>query len=110
MITEAFALLADLLVKSGATRLDLRPGAYEIVIDERWKAVINAHAEPVLWGSASIPPYHAALEYNGWPAGLMAANGGVIAAGECANEDTFIAAVKAAIAKRDASSTPEQQA
>lgn len=34
------------------------------------------------------------VSFNGWPAGVIDPNGGIIAAGEIANEDTFIEAVE----------------
>jgi hypothetical protein len=45
-----------------------------------------------------VPPYSAYVEYNGWPFAVFDALGGVAGAGTHANEDTFIAAVKAATA------------
>lgn len=39
--------------------------------------------------------YQAKVTWCGWPAGIITPNGGVIAAGECANEDTFIEAIEA---------------
>lgn len=38
--------------------------------------------------------YQAKIKYNGWPAGIIDPRGGVIAAGEAANEDAFIAAIE----------------
>jgi hypothetical protein len=37
----------------------------------------------------------AALKFNGWPAGIIDPAGGIIAAGDAANEDSFIAAIEA---------------
>ena len=37
----------------------------------------------------------AAIKFNGWPAGIIDPQGGIIAAGDVANEDTFIAAIEA---------------
>lgn len=39
--------------------------------------------------------FQAKIEFNGWPAGIIDPHGGIIAAGEAANEDTFIAAIEA---------------
>lgn len=39
-------------------------------------------------------PIQAKLKFNGWPAGIIDPRGGIIAAGEAANEDTFIAAIE----------------
>ncbi len=37
----------------------------------------------------------ASLKFNGWPAGVIDPQGGIIAAGDVANEDAFIAAIEA---------------
>lgn len=37
----------------------------------------------------------AMIKFNGWPAGIIDPQGGLIAAGEAANEDEFIAAIEA---------------
>jgi len=44
-------------------------------------------------------PIHCAVLYNGWLAGVFSPAGGWIAAGEGANENTFIAACKAQFPK-----------
>lgn len=43
----------------------------------------------------TVEPFHCYIEFNGWPAGVVAPWGGVIAAGDVANEAAFLAAVKA---------------
>ncbi|MOA58861.1 hypothetical protein D3C78_1833450 [compost metagenome] len=48
-----------------------------------------------------IPSYHAAVEYNGWPAGIIGYEGGVIAAGEAASEESFIEALKKVLVEDD---------
>jgi hypothetical protein len=64
-----------------------------------WLVVVNGTQEPVsgkpsgTMGYKDLPPVHAALFYNGWLAGEINPAGGWIAAGECANEDTFISAL-----------------
>ncbi len=98
MICEAFGVLAELILAQGVRDLHMQPGVYELAIDSRWKVAVNAHREPEAWGGAEIPPYSAAIEYNGWPAGLIDQHGGIIAAGECANENTFIEAMQARLA------------
>ena len=64
-----------------------------MTVDDRWVVKVNGHREQV----ESVPPFSALLEFNGWPAGIIDPFGGTIAAGELANEDTFIAAMEAAI-------------
>jgi len=38
----------------------------------------------------NISPFTLAISWGGFPAGILDYNGGVIAAGDAANEDTFI--------------------
>ena len=38
--------------------------------------------------------YQAKVSFNGWPAGIIGPAGGIIAAGDAANEDSFIAAIE----------------
>lgn len=65
-----------------------------------WRVVINgteADHEVALSDEcmgATVPPVHMAVFWNGWLAGILNPAGGVLAAGEAANEDTFIAAMK----------------
>ena len=64
-----------------------------------WLVVMNGTREPVsgepsgTMGYRDLPPVHAALFYNGWFAGEINPAGGWIAAGEAANEQTFISAM-----------------
>ena len=57
-----------------------------------WKVTVNATDETV---DDYLPPLNIAVEFNGWPAGVIGPDGGVIAAGRLANEEAFIAAMKA---------------
>ena len=104
-IAEAFAVLAELALARGMRDLNKHPGVVEIEIDARWKATLNPHKEPALHDGISLPAYTAVINYNGWPAGMICPFGGMIAAGECANETTFIAAMRRQIE----AATPEQQ-
>lgn len=80
--------------------ISARPDAWQQRIDDRWYVAINgtgsdAEVTPDGGGMAStIPPYHFAVWYNGWLAGLFSANGGAFAAGIAANEATFAEAVE----------------
>lgn len=71
-------------------------GVWHYVIDDAWQFAINGTDEeqdvtPDEAMKATIPPYHAAVWYNGWVAGLMHPMGGTMMAGAGANEDAFIA-------------------
>lgn len=97
-VSEAYVRLCDLAIARGCpTPLSLLDGAFEVEIDSQWKAAINGHATQKDWRGVAIPPYGAAIEFNGWPAGLMDVHGGIFAAGECANENAFIEAIRAAL-------------
>jgi hypothetical protein len=96
-LSVAFVRIADFAVAVGCpTPLSTQPGCWSRAVDNHWTIHVNGHDEAVEHGGASVPPYSAAVEYNGWPAGMVNASGGVIAAGECANEDAFIGALEAA--------------
>ena len=65
-----------------------------------WRVVINGTAaDHEVPGDgecmgATVPPTHLAAFWNGWLAGVLNPGGGALAAGDAANEDTFIAAMK----------------
>ena len=99
-ISEAFVKAIELAAACGARKINQLPGCWSHQIDGHWKIDVNGKDVTV----ENIPPYHIAIEYNGWPAGILSPIGGIIAAGEGANETTFIAALDKAIfaAKEDA--------
>jgi hypothetical protein len=96
-ISEAYIEVVNLARAIGVTRIDLMEGCWEHQIDDQWWIAMNGHKKPTKCSAgATVPPFEMYVQFNGWPAGVVAPNGGIIAAGELANEDTFIAAVKAA--------------
>lgn len=100
VVAEAFAKIADLGKSLGVKSINKLPACWEIQIDERWWLAINGHKEEIECSTGDkAPSFHAYIRYNEWPAGLIYPGGGIIAAGECANEDTFIEAIEARIAK-----------
>jgi hypothetical protein len=100
IITESFAKLAHLGCLVGAAPITQFDGCWEYRLDEQWEIAMNGHKEPRKCSfGVEVAPFHCYLQYNGWPAGVFNPRGGTIAAGSCANEDTFIAAIDAAIAK-----------
>ena len=63
-----------------------------------WKVKVNGTKSK----ADSIPPFYTAVEWNGWPAGLLAPMGdGMVCAGSEANEDTLLAALDLAIESAD---------
>jgi hypothetical protein len=98
-----FILIADLAEKQGAAPLNKHAGLWECRLDSHWEIALNGHRETLEWAQTSermgcdIPPFHCVVMFNGWLAGLFDAYGGTFAAGELANEQTFIEALEKAI-------------
>ena len=63
------------------------------VVDKQWEFAV-AGKEKVTLNGTNLDPFHFAIWFNGWPAGIGNPFGGEMAAGELANEGTFIAALK----------------
>ncbi len=100
-IAEAFAVVVMLAEALGVESIKDLPGLWTVDIDGQWKVSVNGHKETVDF----VPPFHAAVEFNGWPAGIFSPRGSLIAAGAAANEAAFIEAVKARIARETAVSS-----
>lgn len=99
-MTEVFSKIVSLCLALGCRDIVKQPGCQEFQIDEHWWFALNPHFEPVLCGSGKeVPSGSAYFEFNGWPAGFVGLDGGVIAAGSLANEETLIAALDVAIKK-----------
>ena len=99
----AICKLAQLGGALGVTKITELPGCWEHKIDDEWEIAFNGHDEATAssLSSVPVPPMSVYIQYNGWPAGVVGFLGGVIAASEGANEETFLAAIEAAI-KRSA--------
>jgi hypothetical protein len=99
-IAEAFAMIAELGSALGVRDVNKLPGCWEHQVDEQWWIALNGHRETIKDSHGSdVMPFHAVIEFNGWPAGIISPAGGIIAAGSCANESTFIGALREAAAK-----------
>lgn len=95
-LPEAMMLIAKLGIAVGTAPLNKYTGCWEFKIDEQWWIAVNGHREAMACSRGNdVPPFSAYIVYMGWPAGIIAPNGGVIAAGDCANEDAFIDALQA---------------
>lgn len=95
-ICEAFSVIAELALKDGVDSLpvgefwDREVGPWHISLNRDCDTRRNSDG-------MKVPAFSAALKFNGFPAGIIDPRGGIIAAGSLANEDTFIAAIKAEI-------------
>lgn len=100
-VCEAFEALCELCMALGEAPANKHPDCWECKVDERWSIAFNCHKEPKRSSLSDVvvQPFNCYVQYNGWPAGVFDPTGGVIAAGEGANEDTFIAALKERTAK-----------
>ena len=100
-IAVVYGLVVDLAFSRGApTPLT---GLWTCEVDDHWAVALNGGDEDAKWGGFTIPRFHCAVTFNGFPAGLFHAFGGTIAAGRAANEATFCAALRRAL---DQPSTP----
>lgn len=92
-IAEAFYVIAELAEARGVTSIGDLPGCWETEAGE-FKIKVNGHREEI----DDIPSYHALIEANGWPLGLISPAGGVLMASgrEESTESLFIAACKQA--------------
>jgi hypothetical protein len=104
-VPEAYALIAELGYKLGLRDLAKKPGAWIYRLDDDWTFALNPHSEPQHVGPdlgmvVDVPRYTAAVWWHGWLAGFLDPAGGVLASDKAgANEDSFCAALKAAIGR-----------
>lgn len=95
--TEVFGAIVDLAAALRVTRINQLPGCWEHAIDELWWLALNGHRTPVRCSrGVVVEPFHAYVEWNGWPAGVLSPDGGLLAAGALANEDALIEALRKA--------------
>lgn len=102
-VSAVFAELCELAIRSGGKAICQLAGCWEVDFagdrGGRWFAALNGHGKPVACSrGAEVPSYTWYLEWNGWPAGLVNAAGGMMAAGSEANEERLLAAVRAVLA------------
>ncbi len=96
-IPIVFARAIEYAIDIGATNITSLLGCWESQVDEHWWIAINGHDEKVKCSEgAEVPPFAMYVMFNGWPAGIVDAGGGMIAAGDLANEQRLIAALAAA--------------
>lgn len=93
---EAFSVLTDLVCAVDVAPLKNLPGMWEYQVSPEWWIAVNPHrGKAECSHGAEVEFGNCYIEFNGWPAGFITPYGGCIAAGALANEDTFIAAMKA---------------
>lgn len=96
-LCEAMVKISELASALGVVNIKALPGCWQHKVDDQWEFAVNGHSEPVDYEGTPILPYSAFVKFNGWPAGVVTPFGGEFVAGEAANEDTFLAALTAAI-------------
>jgi len=101
-VCEAFHLIGELASVLCVRNINQLPRCWEHYVDEHWWISVNGHRETISNSrGVEVAPYNCWVEFNGWPAGYFAPNGGTIAAGMIVNEGTFIEALKGAIRKAE---------
>lgn len=86
----------------GVRNIKRLPHGWYYRLDDTWEWIVNGTLEPITVTpsgtmGATVPPFTAAVWYHGWLAGLFSPFEGIFAAGEGANEETFLAAIEAAL-------------
>lgn len=99
-LCEPFVLISKLAEALKVKNIKQLPGCWEHAIDEQWFIAVNGHqVSSRTSGGVDVAPFNCYVEFNGWPAAYFGLDGGSMAAGAAANQESFIAALKAAIAK-----------
>jgi hypothetical protein len=99
-VSAVFAKVCELGIALGKRDLNQLPACWDHDLGDGWAFSLNAHDTPKPDDrGASVPPFTVAVMWNGWPAGLVDPSGGVIAAGDAANESALLASLDAAIEK-----------
>ncbi len=98
-ISEVFSKIVHLAQAVKAKPMNKYAACWEHRIDDDWSIAVNGHpTQKETEGGCTVPPFSAYIEWNGFPAGILGMNGGMLVAGSGANEDTLIEALDAAIA------------
>ena len=105
-VTDLYLAACNYAVSCGAENLGAIPGLWQRSIDDHWFIAVNPHTEELTTYGANnkgmkwpVPPFAIHVQYNGWAAGDLTPTGGWIAAGDGANETTFLAALRTATAQ-----------
>jgi hypothetical protein len=102
-VCEVFGAIVDLSVALGVQSIDGMPGCWVHRIDD-WTVAVNGHGHETIACTpegtmgCDVPPYHMAVWWHGWLAGIVSPAGGAFAAHPTgANQDRFVSDVRAAI-------------
>jgi len=96
-LSEAFALITELAIGLGAAPLTKHVGCWEHRLGDRWLIAVNGHRTPTKCSTGcEVPPFHAYVEYDGWPCALLMPFGGTTVGHGHEAEDALIAALKSA--------------
>jgi len=97
-VSEAYALIADLTIALGAAPLARFVGCWEHRLGDRWLVAVNGHGTPTKCSvGVEVPPFHAYIERDGWPAAMLTVRDGLVIGHGNELEDTLLAELKAAI-------------
>jgi hypothetical protein len=97
-ISEAFALITELGIALGAAPLSKFVGCWEHRLGDRWLIAVNGHRTLTKTSTGcEVPPFHAYVERDGWPGGLLTPFGGTMVGYGSEMEDELITELKTAI-------------
>jgi hypothetical protein len=94
-VSTTFDAIAQYAIAKG--HKPIKGKLYHVILDEQWEFWVNATNSEQHADGAPIKPFECYVKFNGWPAGIFTPYSGQFAAGEAANEETFCAALKAAV-------------
>jgi hypothetical protein len=95
---DAFQLIAELCLERNEAPLTRYDGCWTLTLGE-WQIAVNGHEEPRRYNRVAVAPFHAYIEFNGWPFALFHPYGdGWIGAGSYANLDKLETDLRAALA------------
>jgi len=105
MSDEIFPAICELHSAEGLPPMNVL-GLWQRPLPGGWYMAVNGsradvEVTPPGGMEAGVPPYHAAVWFNGWLAGILAGmlhpvEGGFLAAGSAGNEQTLLAALREA--------------
>lgn len=94
-MTSPMDALMDAHARAGLPSLAQMPGKRWAGTCGPWSWLVSANPTPITTeGGVTVMPFHAYIEFNGWPAGVLRVMGdGQFAAGSEANPEAFAAAL-----------------